>query len=266
MRPSRLVLLPVAFVALFLLGPAHARADGACCPPPPPPACEVVDACPCDPCKSPWSFSAGLNLSAQSGNTETLNLKVDGEVDYDRKPWLWKLGGYFVYGEQSGVRSAENAAVTLRGERYLARRDYLFAQVLYETDDFAALEYRITPVAGYGRVLVKTARTELKGELGGGVAIEKRDLLAETTDPIAWVALHYAQKLLQAATFKADLDVRPNLSDFDRTVSVLDLKLEIPLCKWMDLALGARLRHEVEPPPGLEELDTLLTVGLKVHF
>lgn len=266
MSPSSLLVLLAAPSALALVLAAPARAESGCCPPPPPAACEVVAACPPNPCASPWRFGAGLNLSQQSGNTETLNVKFDGEIVYDRKPWLWKLAGFFVYGEQSGVRSAENGSLLLRGERYLSRRDYLFGQVLFETDDFADLEYRLTPVLGYGRVLVQTSRTELKGEVGGGLSVEKRTGLVETTDPIAWFALHFTQKLLKDAVFKADLDVRPNLKEFDRTVSVLDLRLEMPLCKWLALAVGLRLRHEVEPPNNLENLDTLLTVGLKVSF
>lgn len=248
------------------LVPAVARAEaGACCPPAPP-ACEVVQACPPDPCASPWKFTAGLAMSLQSGNTETFSFKGDGEIVYDRKPWVFKLGGYFVYGEEKSVRNAQNGALTLRGERYLGARDYLFAQVLFENDDFADLEYRITPVAGYGHVFIKTARTELKGEVGGGLSIEKRRLLLETSDPVAWVAVHFAQKLMKGCEFKADLDVRPNLKEFDRTVSVLDMKFDCPLAKWISLVFGLRLRHEVDPPGALKELDTLFTVGIKVGF
>lgn len=265
MLPIRLSL--AALLALAgLLSAAPARADGACAAPPPPCACEVVDACAPDPCARPWTFAAGLYLSVQTGNTETFNVKGDFEVLYDRKPWQLKLAGYYVYGEQNSVRSAENGSLLLRGERYLARRDYVFGQVLLETDDFADLEYRLTPVAGYGRVLIQSARTELKGEAGGGLSIEKRTGSAETTDPIAWFALHYTQKLMKDAVLRADLDVRPNLSDLDRTVSVLDAKFECPLCKWMSLAVGVRLRHEVNPPNDLESLDTLFTVGLKLTF
>ena len=97
-------------------------------------------------------------------------------------------------------------------------------------------------------------------------SFEQRTGLAQTTDPIAWLALHFATQLRNDCVFKADFDVRPNLSDFDRTVSVLDLRLECPLCTGLSLAAGARLRHEVNPPGVLKELDTLLTLGLRLTF
>lgn len=264
-RPLLAVSLLGAALAVSVARAERAQADAPCAPPPPPSACAVVDAC-APACPSPWTIGAGLYLSVQSGNTETFHVKGDLEVIYDRRPWQLKLAGYYVYGEQNSVRSSENGSLLLRGERLLARRDYIFAQGLLETDDFAALEYRLTPVAGYGRVLVKTARTELKAEAGGGVSIEKRDVQPESSDPIAWVAVHFTQKVMAEALFKLDLDVRPNLNDMDRTVSVLDAKFECPVCRWMSVVVGLRLRHEVEPPANLEELDTLFTVGLKLKF
>lgn len=260
------ILASLALVlALFGARSLAARADGRPCPAPPPPfACEVVD--PCDPCVRPWKVGLGLYLSAQSGNTDSLDVKTDAEVVYRRGPWLAKLAGAYVYGEDDGTRSSENWWALGRGERLFTARDYAFAQVLVESDDFADLEYRVAPVAGYGRVLIKSSRTELKAEVGGGVSIEKRDGLAETSDLIAWIAVHLEHKLPKGAVLKVDADVRPNLEDTDRTVSVLDARIDCPVCKGVTLAVGLRLRHEVEPPGDLDELDTLFTVGLRFTF
>lgn len=236
-------------------------ASDPCCPP-------VKDYCaPEDPCK-PWDVELILGFSLAQGNSDLLNFTFDGRADY--KQDLWRVGNLvqFVYGETSGVRSAENWRTKHRVDRTFAGsgKTYAFAQLLFNRDELSGLEYRLTPTVGIGRTLLQGKRGFLQGEIGGGAVREKRLGLAATTAPSAYLGLDLERNWRDGKKIVLDYDFVANLDQIDLSFWTLDMKFFVPVCSWMDLTVGVRLDYVFEPPGGAESLDVLTVVGLNVRL
>ena len=214
------------------------------------------------PCERKWKLKAGLALSSTSGNTDTFSMVGDVLVTRVAKPWTFMVGGAFVYKEDEGDTTAERYTGLVRAERDLNAWTYAFGQVTYDQDEPAGLEYRWTPTAGIGRVLWRTPDQELKAEVGGGLVIEKRLGIEETSDPSGYVGVHYWKSWADKRKFTADLDFTPNFGDFDLSVARLVLGYAWPIGKGLSIVAGARLDYVIAPPDDREELDTLLLLGV----
>jgi putative salt-induced outer membrane protein YdiY len=233
---------------------------------------EIGGAEPCKACGKPgpgdcpWVVEFGFALSLAQGNSDKLDLVLDGKADYVRDPWALKNSAKFVYAESDGVRSTEAWHTEHRVERKLSARTYVFTQVMFDRDELADLEYRFTGLVGIGRVLIETSRDLLKGEVGGGVVIEKRLLLPETSDPSAYLGLDYEHCWADGSKLVIAYDFIPNLSDFDLSVMTWDAKFTKPLSDKLDLTVGLRVDYVFQPPAPTESWDLLLAVGLRVKL
>ena len=189
-----------------------------------------------------------------------------GRADYEQDPWRIENLVQFVYGETSGVRSAENWRTNHRVDRKFSSTAYAFGQLLFNRDELAGLEYRLTPTAGIGRTLFEGNRGFFRAEVGGGAVHEKRLGRAVTTAPSAYLGLDLERTWRDGKKVTADFDFVANLDDVDLSFWTLDTKLLVPVCAWMDLTVGVRLDYVFEPPGGAESLDVLMVVGLNVRL
>jgi hypothetical protein len=220
----------------------------------------------CDPCADagPWSFVFGLGLSLAQGNSDKLDVHLDGEAVYEVDPLLLRAKAAFAYGESEGDVSTEAWHATARIERKLGRSLYAFGQLDFDRDVPAELEYRFVAVAGLGAALVDTPALLLKGELGGGWTWEERTGLAPTAAPSAYVGAHLKRTWEDCRTLTVDWRFVPNLDDFDLTVATWDAKFVTPLCDGLDLTVGLRVDWVIDPPGDAEPVDLLLAVGLRL--
>jgi putative salt-induced outer membrane protein YdiY len=234
--------------------------------PPPAAPCAAEAACPtCETC-GPWSGFLALAFGLGKGNSDFLDLKVDGEAVYERGPWTASLGVTYIYGTKEADVSADNWRVVARSERKWTARAYAFLRVQFDADDLANLEYRVTPTVGAGYVLVDAPRHTFKGELGVGATFEKYRNLAATTDPSGFVGLDYEHRWRGGQKFTAALDWIPNFGDIDRSVTTFEVHYLSPLFSCLKLDIGLRVRHVPSPPPPTESTDLLLTVGVRAEF
>ncbi len=232
-----------------------------CCP-------DVKDYCaPEDPCK-PWNVELILGFSLAQGNSDLLNFTFDGRADYEKGPWAIGNLVQFVYGENAGVRSAENWRTKHRVDRKFSdtSKTYAFGQLLFNRDELSGLEYRFTPTVGIGRTLMQGNRGFLKGEIGGGAVHEKRLGMGATTAPSAYLGLDMERNWRDGKKIVVDYDFVANLDDVGLSFWTLDTKFFVPVCAWMDLTVGVRLDYVFEPPGGAESLDVLTVVGLNVRL
>ncbi len=217
---------------------------------------------------SPWSFEAGAAFSLSQGNSDILDLRLDGLVKYERGPWALESGIIYVYGETEGSQSAENIHAHSRIEREISKNLYVFASLLYDRDVFADLQHRWTTVGGLGVVIADNGRARLTAEAGGGYTFERRfSTTSWTEDPSGYFGLDYefknpdtGQKLVLA------YDFLPNFGDFDLSQMVFEARFDQPVCAEIALSIGLRIDHVLEPPAGVDATDILLTVGLRAKW
>ena len=216
--------------------------------------------------KSPWRIEFGVALSLTSGNSEKFDLLVDGKAVYETPRWIVKNKATFVYGTSEGDKTAEAWHTTHRVDRKFSALTYAFVKGAFDRDEPAELEYRLTGLAGVGRVLGKGPRGSLKAEIGGGVTHEKREGLPETTDPSAYLGVDFEYEWPDGSRLTIEYDFVPNLSDFDLSVMTWDVNYGKPLCEEVDLQITLRIDYVFEPPAPVESWDIILGVGIRVRL
>lgn len=221
---------------------------------------------PPDPCAGPWSGEIGAAFSLESGNNDLFDLHVDAKAAYTRGPSTWSGKVDYHYGEREGEETADHWHGELRYDHKFTALSYAFAQALFERDEISGQDYRIHGLAGYGRVLWQRKDMELKGEVGGGLVVEKYRGSPETVDPSAYAGLDFCKQWGDGSKLTAELDFLPNLGDWDLTGLTLDVDYSKPLAGKLSLTIGLRIEHILDPPGDRESTDVFFDVGLRWSF
>lgn len=221
--------------------------------------CDPVPACGCP----SWKVDITGAFSISQGNSESMSFVLGGKAIRKADPWTLTLEAGFLYQtDADGDTSAERWAGRVRVDRALSGRTYVFGQAIFDRDEPADIEYRVTGLAGIGRFLIQRDNEELKAELGGGLVYEKRVGVDATTDPAGYAGVHYWRAWANKQRFAADFEFIPNLNDFDLSVARLILAYELPLSGKLRFVTGLRFDYVVEPAdPTIENLDVLFTLG-----
>ena len=97
--------------------------------------------CPCpepppapDPC---WFGKVNFSFLSTSGNTDTTSIGGAAELNYNPKPWLFTLKGGYLYSQTDGVVTAESSVASLRANRDITTRFYVFAGGGYLRNTFS---------------------------------------------------------------------------------------------------------------------------------
>lgn len=225
--------------------------------------CEPVAAC-----GPSWKVDIAGAFSVSSGNSDASSFVLGASAIRKADPWTLTLEAAFLYQtDEDGETSAERWNARVRVDRALSTRTYAFGQVIFDRDEPADLEYRISGLAGVGRFLIQRPNEELKAELGGGIVHEKREGLEETTDPAGYAGVHYWRCWANKRKFAADFEFIPNLNDFDLSVARLILHYDLPISDKWSFVAGLRFDYVIEPAdPTIESLDILFTLGFKVSL
>jgi putative salt-induced outer membrane protein YdiY len=121
-------------------------------------------------------LSAGGNQT--SGNTKTQALNISGNLTYRRLEHRYYLDGKYNRAEADGKDTANNAAVNIQYDYFLARRVYVGGLNLFESDQFQDLNLRNTGSLILGYDLLDREHHNLT--IAAGPAAVYQDF---TTDP-----------------------------------------------------------------------------------
>jgi putative salt-induced outer membrane protein YdiY len=136
-----------------------------------------------------------------------MSFVLGGKAIRKADPWTLTLEAGFLYQtDADGDTSAERWAGRVRVDRALSGRTYVFGQAIFDRDEPADIEYRVTGLAGIRRFLIQRDNEELKAELGGGLVYEKRVGVDATTDPAGYVGVHYWRAWANKQRFAADFE------------------------------------------------------------
>jgi putative salt-induced outer membrane protein YdiY len=217
---------------------------------------------------SPWKGSAEVGVVRTTGNTETQNTSLKGDVIYEDGQWK-----YTGHGEAFGAsQEDENGDNDVSAERYLLSGkadykmsdvDYVFGLVQLQKDRFSGFEYEHVVSAGYGRKVIKEADMELDVEIGPGVRFFKVDGGEADEEALLRLAGKYWWAITDHSKFTQDLTVEIG-EDLTTTTSVTGLQASVSDSLAMKLTFTVKNKNEV--PAGTEKTDTETALTLVYAF
>ena len=255
--------LPVIVLSLSVLTPLVAMCDDA--PPPPPP-------------QDVWTGKGQAGYVASQGNTESKSANAALDMSYLAGPWnhMFHLGG--LYGQSTGLVSAERWD-TLWQTNYSFTPDlYTFGGLRYAHDLFSGFDYQASASAGLGYKFINTDTTKLSAQVGAGYQVIRPeditkdpvtgDVIGRSLQPsehsvIGTLGVNYSQALTKTTTLSDILLVN---SGSINTLATNTLALTVKMSTKLALSLGYNIEDNTSPPPGLKKVDTLETVNLVYSF
>jgi len=272
------VLIDHPVLGLITLSPAHYRTavvDGppapadivavtanarpALCDPP-----ETIDPALSPKCKSPWNLAVGFGLSLEGGNTDKQQIHSDLEAGYTwRKINRLSLRAFSFYEQAQGVQTEGKYDATVRYERDISARGYVFGLWLNHRDDFADILLRSGWMAGYGHHLIKREKQFLRVELGAGAVVENRAAIPTFSTVAAFAGAHYKRTFGKGDYVEARAWIIPYLDRTELSPSRLELRYGHPIRTHLDLTASFLLDYIPDPPPGLSSEDTKFVIGVR---
>lgn len=251
---------------LWMLGiaaavPLMAAADDA--PPPPP--------------EGVWTGKGQAGYVSSKGNTDSKSANVALDMALVEGPWkhTFHLGG--LYGQSSGVVSAERWDTGGQSNHDLTEKIFAFGGLRYQHDMFSGFQYQASGTTGLGYKILDTDATKLSAQIGVGYrrlrqeeltlgpsgAVATRTLEPAEGSAVGTFAVAYSQALSGTTTLSDKLLVESGSTD---TLVTNALALAVKISTKLALSVGYNIQDNTKPPSNLKKLDTLETVNLVYSF
>jgi putative salt-induced outer membrane protein len=225
-----------------------------------------------------WSGKGGIGASFASGNSENQTANAALELKYAGDQWAHSLGFAGNYGNDGSDTTAQRWEVRGQSQYDFTSRFYGFGAARYEDDRFSAFEYQASLSAGVGYKLVDSERTKLWMQGGPGYRFAERrgecldDPLPDDLDDCANRSPSESEDSLIGrgnVGFDHQLTETTKIVDrflveagSDNTYLQNDFGFELLITGALVLRVGYQVRHNTDVPPGVEQTDTLTTLGL----
>jgi putative salt-induced outer membrane protein YdiY len=225
--------------------------------------------------KSPQGYSGAFDINAigEYGNTEKSSVSTGLKLVRNKAAATDFILTNYQYGESGGVRDKNKAFIHGRHIQQLTPKYAWEGFAQASSDEFTRLNLRLLLGAG-ARMTLWQSSDSLQGffGLGGFYEKEKLDVEAgsgedETSE--AWRGNAYF-------VFKAGLNehvsvvsttyYQPNLDRFGDFRAIEDASLVSKLTEKLAAKISLDITHDSEPPSGVKNTDTTLSVGLDVSF
>jgi putative salt-induced outer membrane protein YdiY len=124
---------------------------------------------------------ANVNITSERGNTDSDNYYFDGEFVARTKKNRYKIGGELSKEESDGTTTSQNWLAYGNYSHFLDKKWYLYADTLFEHDEFKDLDLRSTLGAGAGFQIFETPLLNLS-ILAGLAKVDENFDVAEDDD------------------------------------------------------------------------------------
>ena len=140
---------------------------------------------------------ANVGLSNQRGNTDTDNYYLDGEFVARTEKNRYTVTGRYNEERSDGVQTAKSALGYGKYDHYLSEKWFLFANTLFEHDEFKDLNLRSTIGASPGYQFFETPLLNLSVSAGLAWVDENFDLAEDNSYPAGQWFVNYDQYLFK---------------------------------------------------------------------
>ena len=254
------LLRAILLLWLTACGAALAQEAPPCpCPEPPPPP---------DPL---WFGKVNFSFLSTSGNTDTTSIGGAAELNYNPKPWLFTLKGGYLYSQTDGIVTAESSFASLRANRDITTRFYVFAGGGYLRNTFSGIDSLWSIDGGAGYKLFDGPTQFLKAEGGAGWSSETDIFpfpIGNVTRDYANIraALNYKWQFTKSAAFTNDFTYLLDLDDTKNYFIGNKAAITVDMSKIFALQASWTLLWRNQPVPGFGHTDTATAVGIVAAF
>ncbi len=202
--------------------------------------------------RSFWSRVDGhlsLGFSYQRAN-RVWNLNADFAADYRTRQWLSQLKSNAYFQDEEASSATSRSSFALQQQRFLAHRWFVLGSGQLEQNQELDLDLRALLTAGGGRYLIQTARSDLL--LGSGLAYTKERFTASSVtanlELLVSIIAEYFRLDSPKSDLQASLTLYPNLTDFGRVRSDLEVDVSHEIIKDFTLGLTIFDKFDSRPP------------------
>jgi len=206
----------------------------------------------------------GFGFAEARGNTDTLSITGDTTLEYvTGGPWLYDGKFAFVMRDESGVATEERYEARVSANYFWSDDNYFYGRLDWRKDNFGGVREEWVPSAGYGRVIIRTERHSLRGEVGAGY--RWADLSDGTSEEggVLSGGLRYAWQISATAEFIQNALVQ--WSD-DNTYLESETGLRTKVVGNLDARISYLVKHNTDVPVGRKNSDFFTSVGLEYKF
>lgn len=205
--------------------------------------------------------NAGVTLT--SGNSETENLHVDGQVVGRSGRNRYTVGGEYIQEESREVLVKQNWSGLFKYDYFVADKWFWFTSASFASDEFADLELRSALAAGYGYQFVDSDYRSLSLELGPSYIHENFEVDEDQSYLGARWALRYEQRLWLEYTFFLYNEGLLGLEDTSDLTTRTRTGVRMDITDHIIARVQTAIVWDRSPPEGAEGTDFqhTLTVG-----
>lgn len=217
-----------------------------------------------------WGGVVDTGLAAARGNTETLTFNLSAKAARTTAKDKISIYGLSLFSSNSTTGKAVTTASLLSGgSRYdfnISDKWFAFGQLDLLHDRFQELDLRVAPAGGAGFHAIKTTKTVLDLNAGGGFNKEFFTTGLSRTSGEALLGESYSHKFSKALTLNESLQFFPNLTDTGEFRSVFNLGWVMQLTRVLSWQVTFTNLYLSNPPVGVKTTDAILTTGLRFTF
>ncbi|MFK7759398.1 MAG: YdiY family protein [Phycisphaerales bacterium] len=214
-----------------------------------------------------WEYNFSAGIAGASGNNENFSGRVTLSGERLTEKTETRARASYLYATSDGQRAASRGELGLKNDWLLDGPWRLFAQGLYEYDEFQAWQHRLSGAVGVGYEFINNDKTTLIGRAGLGGSYEAGSNANEEFVPEGLLGLDWSHQLSTNTKLTASTTYYPSFDDFGefRWNSGAGIEVLIDDETGMTLNAGVEHRHDSEPGMGIRpnDVDYYLGVGWK---
>ncbi len=206
-----------------------------------------------------WTGEVEAGGVVTSGNSESQSLRARLKLQHEAGSWKEGVAADYVKVSEQGADSAEQFTATLRADRTLTKRSYLYADGRYEANRAAGLSPRVAETAGYGRRFLFSEQVRLETEAGVGGRHTWATDGTRKSEPIGRLAVNFLWQFGAASEFSEKA-----FSEFgDRNVySESNTSLKTRIDSSFSLKINLAVKHNTVVPEAQHKTDSITSVTL----
>jgi len=212
------------------------------------------------PALADWTGKGDVGASFATGNSENQAASANLELKNKYDKWQHTLGFAGNYGSDSDDTTAQRWELRGQSQYDFTERAYAFGAGRYEDDRFSQYDYQASLAGGLGYKIIDTESTKFWVQGGPGYRLAEVRDTGESQDGVIFRGDIGFEHQLTATTKIVDRFLVETGSD--NTYMQNDLGLEVTITGALGLRVGYQVRHNSDVQPGIENTDTLTTVGL----